>query len=186
MKKVEHYITKTISAETTSSNDEILDIVSPNDEVIEQEKRSIIHARGNSNFRVINGFICNSEKKLWIPRRHPGKKLFPLHLDASVGGHVSAGETYEEAFVRETHEELNLDLRQQDYSPIARLVPPIHKTSAFMWVYLIRSDESPAYNTNDFVEYFWLSPEELFDKIARGDKAKSDLIPIIREIMDKL
>ncbi len=166
--------------------DEILDIVSIEDEVIGQEKRSIIYANNLSCFRVINGFICNSEKKLWIPRRHPQKKLFPLYLDASVGGHVGAGETYLEAFIRETKEELDLDVSNYSYSRLARLTPPEHKTSAFMWVYIIRSDETPSYNTNDFISFEWLSPEEVFQKLAAGDKAKSDLLPILHEIKDKL
>jgi isopentenyldiphosphate isomerase len=162
--------------------DEILDLVSSDDEVIGREKRSLVYARGLSNFRVINGFIYNSAKELWIPRRHPNKKLFPLHLDASVGGHVASGESYEEAFVRETAEELNIDLRSVHSFPVARLTPHKHGTSAFMWVYLIKSDVVPSYNPNDFIEYFWLKPEQLFDKIAQGDKAKGDLLPIVQEI----
>jgi isopentenyldiphosphate isomerase len=166
--------------------DEVLDIVSVNDEVIGQEARSVIYAKNLSCFRVINGFICNSEKKLWIPRRHPQKKLFPLHLDASVGGHVGAGEAYEDAFIREAKEELGLDVLSCSYSRVARLTPPEHNTSAFMWVYIIRSDEVPHYNTNDFCGFEWLSPEEIFQKLATGDKAKSDLIPILEAIKDKL
>ena len=168
------------------SNDEILDLVSSEDEVIGQEKRSIIRAKKLSNFRVINGFICNSKKQLWIPRRHKKKELFPLHLDASVGGHVSTNESYQEALIRETREELNLEISQQSFYTIARLTPHTHGTAAFMWVYIIKSDVIPNYNTNDFVEYFWLSPEEFFTKISRGDRAKSDLFPIMREIKDKL
>ncbi|MFA5306140.1 MAG: NUDIX hydrolase [Candidatus Babeliales bacterium] len=163
----------------TMSHDEILDLVSLQDEVIGQEKRSIVYERKLSNFRVINGFICNSAKQLWIPRRHKNKKLFPLHLDASVGGHVAAGESYHDAFVRETQEELNLDVRQCIYSPIAHLTPHEHQTSAFMWVYLIKSDIVPPYNTDDFVEYFWLTPDEFFDKLAQGDKAKGDMLSIV-------
>ena len=165
-----------------SSDDEILDLVSQNDIVIGQEKRRNVHSKNLSNFRVINGFICNTQKHLWIPRRHPQKKLFPLHLDASVGGHVSSGETYEAAFKREAQEELNLNIDAFDHAPIARLTPHTHGTSAFMWVYIIRSDVAPNYNKNDFLEYYWLSIEGILKKISSGDKAKSDLPIILREI----
>lgn len=168
------------------SFEEILDIVSVDDKVIRQEKKSIIYAQNLSSFRVINGFICNSQKKLWIPRRHPNKKLFPLHLDASVGGHVISGETYHEAFERETKEELGLSISKVFYKPIMRLTPHEHNTSAFMWVYLIETNDVPSYNTNDFVDFYWLSPDDVFQKLKEGDCAKSDLTPILHAIKDKL
>lgn len=167
------------------SYDEILDFVSDNDEVLGQEKRSEIYAK-KLHFRVINAFVCNSQKKLWIPRRHPQKKLFPLYLDCSVGGHVSSGEDYESAFIRETKEELNIDVSQVTCKKIARLTPLKNGTSAFMWVYIIYSDNAPEFNQNDFVEYYWLSPDEIVHRLNNGDNAKSDLLPILNEIKDKL
>lgn len=162
--------------------DEVLDLVSSDDKVVGQEKRSVVYEKKLTCFRVINGFICNSEKKLWIHRRHHQKKLFPLHLDASVGGHVMAGETYQDAFVRETQEELGFNVLDYDYSKIARLTPHEHNTSAFMWVYVINSNEVPAYNKNDFIEFEWLMPDEVFQRLEKGDKAKSDLVPILHAI----
>lgn len=168
------------------NSDEILDLVNEKDEVIGQKKRSEIYAKHLLGFRVINGFICNSEKKLWIPRRHAQKKLFPLHLDASVGGHVLTGENYEEAFSRETYEELGIKIHNTPHKKIARLTPHEHKTSAFMWIYIINSNTVPNYNTQDFTEYYWLSIDEFFERLSYGDKAKSDLIPILTHIKDIL
>lgn len=167
-------------------NDEILDLVSPDDKIVGQEKRSVVYEKKLSYFRVINGFVCNSEKKLWIPRRHYQKRLFPLCLDASVGGHVGTGETYDDAFVRETQEELGINVMSYSYSKIARLTPHEHNTSAFMWVYLIQSDDVPPYNKNDFIEFEWLTPEEVLKKVSSGDKAKTDLIPILNAIENLL
>lgn len=166
--------------------DEILDLVSEADEIIGQEKRSIIYEQRLSCFRVINGFICNSEKKLWIPRRHPQKKLYPLCLDASVGGHVISGETYDQAFVREAQEELGIDVLQCPYRKLARLTPIQHGTSAFMWVYLIQDDAVPRYNTKDFISFEWLSPTHAIEKLTNGEPAKSDLIIILNAIRDLL
>ena len=67
---------------------ELLDIVSEEDVVIGEMERADVYAQGLSSFRVINAFIINDAGQLWIPRRHPSKRLCPLHLDASVGGHV--------------------------------------------------------------------------------------------------
>ena len=165
--------------------DELLDVVSEYDDVIKPEYKSVIYQQ-KLFFRVINAFVCNSNKQLWIPRRHPHKKLFPLSLDCSVGGHVMSGEDYDTAFKRETQEELNINIEQITYKKIARLTPCEHATSAFMWVYLIYSDSVPCFNPHDFVEYYWLTPEEITTKLQNGDRAKSDLITIINNIKHQL
>ncbi len=165
------------------SCDEIIDIVSEQDIVLGQEKRTTVYEK-KLHFRVINGIIYNDKKEFWIPRRHPRKKLFPLSLDASVGGHVQAGETYDEAFMRETYEELNVDMRKNTYNKLAYITPYTHGTSAFMWIYGIPSNTIPQYNTDDFVDSYWLSYEDLLNRLHAGDTAKSDLLPILTVIKD--
>lgn len=167
------------------SYDEIIDIVSPNDVIIGQEKRSIVYAK-KLNFRVINAIIYNDQKQFWIPRRHPTKKLFPLSLDASVGGHVLAGESYDDAFIREAREEINFDPTQYTYKKLAYITPYSHGTSAFMWIYVILSNEAPCYNKNDFIADYWLSYNDFVERLHNGDTAKSDLLPILTSIKDLL
>ena len=163
-------------------NDELLDIVNKNDKVIGQKLRSEIYSKKLSNFRVVNAFLMNKDGKLWIPRRTKNKRVFPLCLDASMGGHVSAGETYKQAFARELMEELRIDINVKSYEHIGNLNPNEHNTSAYMKVYLIRTDNIPNYNTNDFIESFWLYPKELLDLIGSGDKSKDDLPIIVKNL----
>ena len=49
-----------------------------------------------------------------------------------------------------------------------------------MNVYEIRTDEAPNFNPDDFTEYFWLSPEELVEKINQGEKTKGDLPTLVK------
>lgn len=158
---------------------EYLDLVDDDDNVIDVKPRSEIEAAGLGNFRVINAFLVNSDNKLWIPRRTAHKRLFPLCLDMSVGGHVESGETYDQAFRRETMEEINLDVDACDVKELGYLQPKMHHLSAFMKVYEIRSDDAPDYNRDDFVEAFWFSPAELKSRIAQGEKAKGDLLRLV-------
>jgi len=160
--------------------DECLDIVDENDKVIGREKRSVVYAKGLKNFRVVNIFIKNKKGELWIPRRSANKRIFPLCLDMSVGEHVQSGEEYETAFRRGLLEELNLNSKTYKWRLLGVLSPEKDKVSCFMGVYEIQSDVVPNYNKDDFVEWFWLRPEEILKRMKEGEKAKDDLPKLIK------
>lgn len=166
--------------------DEYLDLVNENDEVIGKKLRSEVYAEHLSNFRVINAFVKNSKGELWIPRRAADKRIFPLCLDMSVGGHVESGEGYDQTFKRETLEELNVDIDMVAYKLLGHLTPHNDNVSAFMQVYEIDMEDAPKYNPNDFTEYFWLTPSEFFKKISEGEKTKGDLPILIERFYGKV
>lgn len=162
--------------------DELLDIVNEYDQVIGQKCRSEVYNQKLSSFRVINAFLINDQNQLLIPRRTKHKKLFPSCLDVSVGGHVTAGETYQQAFERELKEELNLNLVECDYTMIGKLTPHEHIVSAFMHFYVIKSSIMPDYNKDDFESACWMSIQELQEKIKQGEPSKGDL-PILIDFL---
>ena len=161
---------------------EMLDIVSKDDEVIGKIDRRMLDLGKNPGFRVINAFLINSIGKIWVPRRHKSKRFFPMHLDASIGGHVMSGESYDEALKREAYEETSLVISETML--VAKLTPHAHGVSAFMNVYLINCDETPKFNENDFCEYYWLQPREVLARIQNGEKAKGDLEIILKKVFD--
>lgn len=155
--------------------DELLDLVNNNDQVIGRLPRSQVYAQGLHNFRAISALIVNQQGQLWIPRRTAHKKVSPLHLGFSVGGHVSSGETYDQSFERELQEELNLNLADVRYKKLGLLTPHKHSTAAFVTVYLIFTNQAPNYNREDFISYSWLTPRQLMEKVLRGEKVQNDL-----------
>jgi isopentenyldiphosphate isomerase len=162
--------------------EEMLDLVDENDHVIGQIERNEAYKRGYSNFRVIDAFIKNNEGKLFIPRRHENKRLFPGALDCSVGGHVTSGDSYEETLKKEAFEELNLDIDRCVYKKLGVLTPHEDGVANFITVYEILSDETPTYNQNDFTEHYWLTPGELLHRITHdGDSAKGNLPKILQK-----
>lgn len=162
------------------SDDELLDLVDDHDNVIGAVMRSEALAKKLRHFRVINAFIKNSKGELWIPRRSASKRAFPLCLEMSVGGHVGAGEPYDLAFQRETEEETGIRLADVTWRRLGQLNPLQHDVSSFMTVYEIELEDVPHYNREDFSEFFWLTPPELLQKIAEGDKDKGDLVALIK------
>ena len=175
---------------------EHLDLVDNNDNVLGRLTKQEIYLNGMNNFRVINCFLYKVTENrkdflIWVPRRHPQKKLFPLHLDASVGGHVQSGETYIEAFRRECLEEINIDIENYEYEPLFKLHPINHGVSAFMTVYGLRWDsdllQDPNFNREDIIESFWMKPQDLYDVLRQGkEKSKSDLIILLSHFIRHL
>ena len=87
--------------------EELFDVVDINDQVIGQAPRSQVHARGLLH-RAANIFVFNSLGELLLQKRAATKDEFPLCYTSSASGHLSAGETYDEAAPRELAEELGL------------------------------------------------------------------------------
>ncbi len=164
------------------NTEEYLDLVDENDNVIGKEKRSEIHKNKLPNFRVINAFIINDEGELWIPRRTADKVNDPLALDMSVGGHVESGSTYEETFIKETQEELNIDVTKIPYKEIGYFKAGEYGLKCFQKVYEIRQNTVPNFNQDDFVEYFWIKPKDLISWIEKGEPAKYDLPRLVKKL----
>lgn len=170
------------TTEHKPQDDEYLDLVDQDDQVTGRMLRSQVYKEGLSNFRVVNAFLRNSEGKLLFPKRQPTKKIAPNGLDFSIGEHVEAGESYDDAIRRGAREELNLDITQTGYRLIGKLTPHEHGTAAFMEVYEINTDEIPPYNPDDFSESSWLDPQEVRAMIRNGLPAKSDLSIVLDQL----
>ncbi|MEU1089222.1 NUDIX domain-containing protein [Streptomyces sp. NPDC005892] len=87
--------------------DEILDIVDENDEVVGRATRGEATARGLRH-RCVFIEARDAEGRVFVHRRTATKMLFPSHYDMFVGGVVGAGESYDEAALREAEEELGV------------------------------------------------------------------------------
>ncbi|MFJ8648080.1 NUDIX domain-containing protein [Streptomyces sp. NPDC093546] len=91
----------------TSPADEILDVVDENDVVVGQAPRGEVYARGLRH-RCAFVLVRDAEDRIFVHRRTPTKLVFPSMYDMFVGGVVGAGESYDEAALREAEEELGV------------------------------------------------------------------------------
>ena len=90
-----------------SAADEILDIVDEQDRVIGRSPRGEAYAKGLRH-RCVFIEARDAEGRLFVHRRTPTKLVFPSRYDMFVGGVVGAGESYDEAALREAEEELGV------------------------------------------------------------------------------
>jgi isopentenyldiphosphate isomerase len=85
--------------------EEYLDIVDEDDKVTGRDTRDNVH-KNYQIHRGIHVLVINSKGEILIQKRSKNKSYYPGYYDASVGAQVKSGETYEEAALRETNEEL--------------------------------------------------------------------------------
>lgn len=92
---------------------QILNIVDENDNIIGTRSREDIHREGLFH-REIHVYFITPNKEIIFQHRAPNKDMFPDLLDATVGGHVEIGDSYEESAVKELKEETGLDISSAD------------------------------------------------------------------------
>ena len=92
---------------------EYFDIVDENGcETGHAKERFLVHRDGDWH-KGVHVWILNGDKVL-LQKRVPGKDSFPNCYDVSCGGHVSAGDNYEDTALRELNEELGITASIKD------------------------------------------------------------------------
>lgn len=166
---------------------EIIDLVDENDNVIRQIQRddSVSYVQTHGGYiRVVDCYIMNSKGELWVPTRTAKKRIAPNGLDFSIGEHMQAGETYEDAIVRGFREEVGFEPEAERLEFLGVNKP--HETSdIFQGFFIYHSDETPSLNLEDFVSARWIKPEEFLKKIAGGEIAKQNISRTIKGHLGK-
>ncbi|HEX8182936.1 MAG TPA: NUDIX domain-containing protein [Candidatus Saccharimonadales bacterium] len=157
-------------------DNEILDLVDENDSVIGTINRkdySQLLAESLGYIRASELFIVNDEGKIWIPVRTAAKTIAPNGYDYSAAGHVEAGDTYIDTIIRETKEEINLDIHAGQLELVAKMKSD--NVRYFRSIFLVHSNATPEFNKDDFTSAEWLTPAELIARIDGGHPAKASL-----------
>lgn len=89
--------------------DQLLEVVNEADEIIGTAMRSDIHAQGLLH-REVHVWLVTPDKQVIFQRRSASKETFPSLLDATAGGHVEMGQSYEQAAIMEVLEETGLNI----------------------------------------------------------------------------
>ncbi|MEK7185759.1 MAG: NUDIX domain-containing protein [Patescibacteria group bacterium] len=87
---------------------ELFIVVDKDDNVIEYRTRYDCHHDKSLFHRAIGVIIYNDENKIILQKRSMLKDLNPGKYTLSVSGHVTKGESYKEAAIREMQEEIGI------------------------------------------------------------------------------
>jgi isopentenyldiphosphate isomerase len=133
-------------------------LVDEDDHVVGSAPRSEIRSR-NLLHRGVAVMVRDPSGRLYVHRRTSTKDVFPSMYDATVGGMVVRGESYEEAARREVAEELGIDGVEPRRLFMQRYSGP--ENNAWMAVFEVVWD-GPVQHQEDEIDWGdWMSMEEL-------------------------
>jgi len=89
---------------------ELFFVVDENDNILEYRTRYDCHHDKSLIHRLIGVAIFNDRGEILLQKRSIHKDLNPGKYGNAVGGHVTKGQTYEEAARREMKEELGIEI----------------------------------------------------------------------------
>ena len=89
---------------------EVFPIVDEEGKVTGSATRGECHSGSKLLHPVVHLHLFNSKGELYLQRRPDWKPIQPGKWDTAVGGHISYGETVQEAFQREVMEELGISV----------------------------------------------------------------------------
>ena len=136
---------------TADKENELLDLVDDRNRVIGRVRRGNAHGDPALQHRSVHVFVRNSRGELFLQKRSVHKRIQPGKWDTSVGGHVEAGQSYEDAALKEAAEELGIDPENS--------FPP-----RFSHEYVWKSDVETEHIRTYLLDYegpFILQPEEV-------------------------
>ena len=131
-----------------------------------------IHERGQplaegTYHIVVNVWIINSKNEVLITQRHPQKKLWGGLWECSASGAVIAGEDSLQGALRETKEEIGIDLSPSE----AMLIETIFRKDNIRDTFLFRKDiriEDLTFHPDEVINARWVSKLE-YDNLCEND-----------------
>ncbi|MFH8368182.1 NUDIX hydrolase [Streptomyces sp. NPDC018031] len=145
--------------EPPRSADELLDIVDEDDRVVGQARRGEATAR-RLRHRCAFVLARDGAGRIFVHRRTARKLVFPSLYDMFVGGVVGAGESYDQAALREAEEELGV-VGLPAPEPLFGFLYETPEHAWFSRVYQVRCELPVRPQVEEVAWYDFLTEEEL-------------------------
>jgi len=116
---------------------ELLQVVDSKDRPLRAATREEIHRQGWRH-RAVHVLVFNRAGDLYLQRRSAGKDRYPGYWDSSASGHVLAGESYDQAALRELREEIGVEAEKLE--PVGAVSASPDSDNEFIRVYALTHD----------------------------------------------
>jgi 16S rRNA (adenine1518-N6/adenine1519-N6)-dimethyltransferase len=153
-----------VNRPSTSSSEEVFDVVNEHDEVVDRKNRAEVHGRGLLH-RSVHILVFNAAGKVFLQKRSLRKDRFPGAWDSSASGHLDAGEDYDNAAKRELGEELGWSPRQE-LERLFKIDACGETDQEFVWVYRCDGEGPFQLNADEIEHGAWFSPDQISNWIS--------------------
>jgi isopentenyl-diphosphate delta-isomerase type 1 len=172
---------------TTDPQDEIFPIVNENDEVIGKITRKEAHKSPQITHRASIILVFDKQGGFLIQKRSLTKDTSPGCWSCSVGGHVDYGEKYLDVAVRETKEELGINVNSENFQVLGKMITISPQEKEMTTVFKVSLKETPELHTNplEVIETRFVTIDLLREMIQTGRWTPSSLQVINKFILKK-
>lgn len=142
---------------------EMFDVVNERNEVIQQLSRGEVHAKGLLH-RAVHVFVINARGEIYLQKRSHLKDVSPMKWDSSAAGHLDVGESYAACAIRETREEIGIEITSTELA--AQLPAGAHTDHEFVELHLARHNGPMRPFPEEIACGEWFAPEIIEDWIT--------------------
>jgi 16S rRNA (adenine1518-N6/adenine1519-N6)-dimethyltransferase len=146
------------SADVGQKSSELFDVVNERNEVTGQLTRGEVHAKGLLH-RAVHVFVVNTHGEVYLQKRSHLKDVSPLQWDSSAAGHLDVGESYAACAIRETREEVGIEITDTELA--AQLPAGTHTDFEFVELHIARHNGPMKPLPEEVACGEWFKPETI-------------------------
>ena len=148
------------------ADEEWFDIVDEEGRVKGKAPRSVCHSGPGLLHPVVHLHVIDAKNRIFLQKRAMSKEILPGKWDTAVGGHLSSGETVEQALGREAFEELSIfDFEAQI---TAKYVWETAVESELVFMFICRYDKAITINKDEIDEGKFWKIKKIKEMLGKG------------------